>query len=44
MWGIIRELADAGLITLADKGHPGAREHVLTRTGLTICPYFVNRR
>jgi hypothetical protein len=30
IWGIIREWAAAGLITLADKGHTGAGEHVLT--------------
>jgi hypothetical protein len=31
IWGIIRQLADAGLITLADKGYIGAGQHVLTR-------------
>ena len=30
IWGIIRELEAAGLITLADKGYIGAGEHVLT--------------
>ena len=30
IWGILRELAAAGLITLADKGYHGAGEHVLT--------------
>jgi len=30
IWGIIRELATAGLITLADKGYQGAGDHVLT--------------
>jgi len=30
IWGIIRELAAAGLITLADKAYIGAGEHVLT--------------
>ena len=30
IWGIIRELAAAGLITLADKGYHGAGEYVLT--------------
>ena len=30
IWGIVRELADAGLIVLADKGYIGAGEHVLT--------------
>jgi DDE superfamily endonuclease len=30
IWGIIRELAAAGLITLADKGYIGAGEHLLT--------------
>jgi DDE superfamily endonuclease/Helix-turn-helix of DDE superfamily endonuclease len=30
IWGIIRELAAAGLITLADKGYHGAGDHVLT--------------
>ncbi len=30
IWGIIRQLADAGLIVLADKGYIGAGEHVLT--------------
>ena len=29
IWGIIRELAAAGLITLADKGYIGAGQHVL---------------
>ncbi len=30
IWGIIRELASAGQIVLADKGYIGAGEHVLT--------------
>jgi hypothetical protein len=30
IWAIIRELADAGLIVLADKGYIGAGGHVLT--------------
>jgi hypothetical protein len=30
IWGIVRELADAGVIVLADKGYIGAGEHVLT--------------
>ena len=30
IWGIVRELAAAGLITLADKGYHGAGEHVHT--------------
>jgi DDE superfamily endonuclease/Helix-turn-helix of DDE superfamily endonuclease len=30
IWGIVRELADAGLIALADKAYTGAGEHVLT--------------
>jgi hypothetical protein len=30
IWGILRELATAGLITLADKGYHGAGDHVLT--------------
>ena len=30
IWGIIRQLAAAGLIVLADKGYIGAGEHVLT--------------
>ncbi len=30
IWGIIRELAAAGLIVLADKGYIGAGEHILT--------------
>jgi hypothetical protein len=30
IWGIVRELAAAGLITLADKAYIGAGEHVLT--------------
>ena len=30
IWGILRELAGAGLIVLADKGYIGAGEHVLT--------------
>jgi hypothetical protein len=30
IWGILRELAAAGLITLADKGYHGAGEHLIT--------------
>nr|BFE31179.1 transposase family protein [Actinomadura rugatobispora] len=30
IWGIIRALAEAGLLTLADKAYQGAGEHVLT--------------
>lgn len=30
IWGILRELAAAGLITLADKGYTGAADHVIT--------------
>ena len=30
IWGIVRELAAAGLIVLADKGYIGAGEHVIT--------------
>jgi len=30
IWGIIRQLAAAGLIVLADRGYIGAGEHVLT--------------
>jgi len=30
IWGILRELAAAGLIVLADKGYTGAGEHVIT--------------
>ena len=30
IWGIIRRLAAAGLIVLADKGYTGAGQHVLT--------------
>jgi hypothetical protein len=30
IWGIVRELAAAGLITLGDKGYIGAGQHVLT--------------
>ena len=30
IWGIVRELATAGLIVLADKGYIGAGEHVHT--------------
>ncbi len=30
IWGIIRELAAAGLVVLADKGYPGAGDPVLT--------------
>jgi hypothetical protein len=30
IWGILRELAAVGLITLADKGYHGAGDHVLT--------------
>jgi hypothetical protein len=39
IWGIIRALATAGLITLADKGF-GAGEHILSRSSrssLRIC-------
>jgi DDE superfamily endonuclease len=28
IWGIVRELAASGVVTLADKGYIGAREHV----------------
>ena len=31
IWGVVRELAAAGLIVLADKSYIGAGEHVLTR-------------
>ena len=30
IWGILRQLAAAGLITLADKGYHGAGDPVLT--------------
>jgi hypothetical protein len=30
IWGIVRELAAAGLIVLADKGYTGAGDHVRT--------------
>jgi hypothetical protein len=30
IWGIVRELAAAGLIVLADKGYHGAGDHILT--------------
>ena len=30
IWGVVRQLADAGLIVLADKGYIGAGQHVLT--------------
>ena len=30
IWGIVRALADAGLLVLADKGYIGAGEHVKT--------------
>ncbi len=30
LWGILRALAKAGLIVLADKGYQGAGEHILT--------------
>jgi hypothetical protein len=30
IWGIVRELAAAGLIVLADKGYIGAGQHILT--------------
>jgi DDE superfamily endonuclease len=30
IWDIVRELAAAGLIVLADKGHTGAGQHLLT--------------
>jgi hypothetical protein len=29
IWGIMRELAAAGLIVVADKGYIGAGEHIL---------------
>ena len=38
IWGIIRELAAAGLIVLADKGYIGAGEHVLPPTGAGTSP------
>ena len=31
IWGIIRQLAAAGSVTLADKGYAGAGQHVLTQ-------------
>src|SRR6266566_3512429 len=31
IWGILRELAAAGLIVLADKGYTGAGDHIRTR-------------
>ncbi|HYA53068.1 MAG TPA: transposase family protein [Streptosporangiaceae bacterium] len=30
IWGIVRELAAAGLVVLADKGYHGAGQHILT--------------
>jgi hypothetical protein len=30
IWGIVRELAAAGLIVLADKGYTGAGDHIRT--------------
>jgi len=30
IWGIVRELAAAGLIVLADKGYDGAGDHIRT--------------
>jgi len=33
IWAMVRELADARLIVLADKGYIGAGEHVYTPTG-----------
>jgi hypothetical protein len=30
VWGIVRELAAAGLVVLADKGYTGAGDHVRT--------------
>jgi hypothetical protein len=30
IWGIVRELAAAGLIVLADRGYIGAGQHILT--------------
>ena len=30
IWGILRELADSGLITLGDKGYTGAGDPVMT--------------
>src|ERR1700733_7612134 len=32
IWGIVRELATAGLIVLADKGYTGAGDHIRTPT------------
>ena len=31
MWGVLAELEDAGLVTLADKGYQGARTRSITR-------------
>jgi hypothetical protein len=31
IWGILRQLAAAGLIVLADKGYHGGGEHIRTR-------------
>ena len=38
IWGIIRELAAAGLIVLAGKGYHGAGDPVLTPTGAATSP------
>ena len=38
IWGIVRELAAAGLIVLADKGYTGAGDHVRIPTGAGTSP------
>jgi hypothetical protein len=38
IWGIIRQLAAAGFIVLADKGYTGAGDHVMTPAGAGTSP------
>ena len=38
IWGIIRALADAGLLVLADKGYLGAGHHITTPTRAGTSP------
>ena len=39
IWGIVRELAAAGLVVLADKGYRGAGDHVRTPYGEETSPH-----
>jgi hypothetical protein len=43
IWGILRQLAAAGLIVLADKGYIGAGEHVRTPTGVGTNVWWLGR-